>query len=78
MNEEQNDRVLLNSVILVLGVLILLVGLLTTYTKMAGTRWGEVVEGIFPQVGGLIFICFGLYLIITSIRKLIRKNRKTA
>jgi len=78
MNKEQNDGVLLNSVILILGVLIFLVGLLTAYTKMAGTRWGTVVEGTIPEVGGLLFICFGLYIIIRSIRKLVHKNRKNA
>jgi hypothetical protein len=44
---------------------------------MAGTRWIGVVEGIWPQIGGSMFILFGIYLIISSLKKLvIYKNRK--
>lgn len=71
-----NDDILLNIIVLILGVLVFLVGLLTFYTRMAGTRWLGVIEGTWPQIGGIIFILFGVYLMISSIKKLfVKKGR---
>jgi hypothetical protein len=74
MNKEKTDRFIFNSVILVLGILIFIAGLLMTYSKMSGNRWGNVVYGIRSQIGGIFFICFGLYIIIISIKKFVHKN----
>lgn len=71
------DDILLNVIVLILGILICLVGIVMFYTNMSGTRWMEAVEG--ARLSGIIFILFGIYLIILSIKKLIvhyRKNRK--
>ncbi|RJQ42252.1 MAG: hypothetical protein C4550_00175 [Nitrospiraceae bacterium] len=76
IKKKYTDDVLFNIIILILGVLILSVGLLIFYTKMAGTRSLTVVEGTWPQIGGIIFILFGIYLVILSIKKLITHYRK--
>jgi uncharacterized membrane protein HdeD (DUF308 family) len=64
---------LFNIVILILGVLIALVGILMSYTNISGTRWLEPIEG--ARLSGIIFILFGIYLIISSIKKLITHYR---
>jgi len=74
MNKDKKDKVLINSVNLILGILMFLVGLLTAYTKTAGTRSGGTVQGIIPQIGGIVFICYGLYVIFMSIKKLFYKK----
>lgn len=78
VKKKPDDVVLFNIIILILGVLILSVGLLTFYTKMAGNRWMRVVEGTWPQIGGIILSLFGIYLIILSIKKLIAHHIKNS
>ena len=73
--ESPKNEMLFEVVILILGVLILLVGGLIFYSKMAGTRWGELVEGISTQIGGAVFILFGAYLIVLTIKKLVSKGK---
>ena len=73
--ELPKNEMLFDVVILILGVLIFLVGGLIFYLKISGTRWGEVVEGVSAQIGGAIFILFGAYLIISTIKKLVPRNK---
>ncbi len=69
------ENILFNVIVLILGILISIVGLLMFYSNISGTRWMEAVKG--ARISGIMFILFGIYLIISSIKKIvIYKNEK--
>jgi uncharacterized membrane protein YidH (DUF202 family) len=76
-NKEILKELSANLFIFLIGALTLLVGILVFYTKMFGVRGGDYTEGLFAQVGGIVLMLLGCYVMLLTIRKIVKelKNR---
>lgn len=72
----KNDR-LYNILKLTIGVLLFLVGTIEFFSKITYTLyWWNITKGIEVQVFGSLLILYGLYLIISAVRKLFFANKE--
>ena len=74
--KKQKDDFIGDIVALIIVVLIIFVGGYVFFTKMAGNRSLEVVEGVPAQITGAFFICFGLYNLPEIISKIKNRTKK--
>ncbi len=59
---------------LILGLLVSFAGAIVFFTKLSGTRYGGVIEGISAQLIGIILIIYGLYKIVSALKKIYSKH----
>lgn len=54
---------------LILGAIVSFVGAIVFLSKISGTRYGSTIDGLEAQVIGGILIFYGLYKVVSALKK---------